>query len=205
MSNTLVREQIPYDLNFVNLTDSIEPIPASDIFSNKNVVIFGLPGAFTPTCSTKQLPGFDELHSQFQECGIDDIYCTSVNDGFVMQAWFAVQEVNKVKPLSDGNGKFARFMGMLVSKENLGFGKRSWRYAAVIRNGRVVQMFEEAGIRDEMDSDPYEVSTPENVLEWCKSNPQEAIPVPEVELSDDAPEPPQPDHSVLQEDDGEVN
>ena len=134
MSNTLVREQIPYDLNFVNVTDSIEPIPASDIFSNKNVVIFGLPGAFTPTCSTKQLPGFDELYSQFQECGIDDIYCTSVNDGFVMQAWFAVQEVSNVKPLSDGNGKFARFMGMLVSKENLGFGKRSWIYAAVIRN-----------------------------------------------------------------------
>ncbi len=204
MSNTLVREQIPYDLNFVNVTGDLKTIPAADVFTNKNVIIFGLPGAFTPTCSTKQLPGFDELYVQFQECGIDDIYCTSVNDGFVMQAWFAVQEVNKVKPLSDGNGKFARFMGMLVSKENLGFGKRSWRYAAVIRNGRVVQMFEEAGIRDEMDSDPYEVSTPENVLEWCKNNPQEPIYVDDIGANEH-PEPPQPSHTVLQEDDGEVN
>ena len=204
MSNTLVREQIPYDLNFVNVTGDLKTIPAADVFTNKNVIIFGLPGAFTPTCSTKQLPGFDELFEQFQECGIDDIYCTSVNDGFVMQAWFAVQEVNKVKPLSDGNGKFARFMGMLVSKENLGFGKRSWRYAAVIRNGRVVQMFEEAGIRDEMDSDPYEVSTPENVLEWCKNNPQEPIYVDDIGANEH-PEPPQPSHTVLQEDDGEVN
>ena len=160
MSNTLVREQIPYDLNFVNVTDSIEPIPASDIFSNKNVVIFGLPGAFTPTCSTKQLPGFDELYSQFQECGIDDIYCMSVNDAFVMNAWAKDQKLENVKVIPDGSGRFTRGMGMLVRKDPEDFGYRSWRYAALIEDCVVKKMWVEDGKMDDCPTDPYSVTDP---------------------------------------------
>ena len=136
-----------------------------DYFKDKRVLIFSLPGAFTPTCSTMQLPGFEEHYDELKATGIDEIYCVSVNDSFVMNAWTREQKIDNIKVIPDGSGEVTRGMGMLVDKDNLSFGKRSWRYAAVIRNGRVVQMFEEAGIRDEMDSDPYEVSTPENVLE----------------------------------------
>jgi peroxiredoxin len=141
----------------------------AELFDGKRVVIFSLPGAFTPTCSAYQLPGFEEKYDDFISLGIDDIYCISVNDGFVMNAWADDQNIEKVKLIPDGNAYFTRSMGMLVSKSNLGFGDRSWRYAAVVDNGILEKLFVEAGQRDNADSDPYEVSTPDNVYSYIKS------------------------------------
>ena len=142
---------------------------SSELFGGKRVVIFSLPGAFTPTCSAYQLPGFEEKYDDFIGSGIDDIYCISVNDGFVMNAWAQDQNIEKVKLIPDGNAYFTRSMGMLVNKLNLGFGDRSWRYAAVVDRGVIEKLFVEDGFRDNADTDPYEVSTPENVLEYVKS------------------------------------
>ena len=133
-------------------------------FAGKRVIVFGLPGAFTPTCSTQQLPGFDENFEKFQEKGIDEIYCVSVNDTFVMNSWFESLGIKNVYPLPDGNGEFTHLIGAECSKSNLGFGYRSWRYALVINDGKVEKIFIEEGFGDNIESDPYEVSTPENVL-----------------------------------------
>ena len=133
-------------------------------FADKRVLIFALPGAFTPTCSSFQLPGFETMFSQFQEKGIDEIYCLSVNDSFIMNSWFEAQGVQNVRPLPDGNGEFTELVGASVKKANLGFGVRSWRYAMVVNNNVVEQVFAEEGFGDNIDTDPYEVSTPENVL-----------------------------------------
>lgn len=149
-------------LRFDNLPDG--RLQAEDVFNDKRVVVFGLPGAFTPTCSTKQLPGFDAIYDELLTKGIDEVYCTSVNDGFTMKAWFDTQDVKNVKFLADGSGQFARRIGMLVHKDNLGFGVRSWRYAAVINNGVIDVFLPEKGICDNCDYDPYEESTPENLL-----------------------------------------
>ena len=142
----------------------------TDLFSGKRVVIFSLPGAFTPTCSAYQLPGFEEKYDEFTSLGIDDIYCLSVNDGFVMNAWAKDQGIEKVKLIPDGNAYFTRSMGYLVSKSNLGFGERSWRYAAVVNDGVIEKIFVEEGMCDNADTDPYEESTPENVLEYIRNN-----------------------------------
>ena len=142
---------------------------SADLFDGKRVVIFSLPGAFTPTCSAYQLPGFEEKYEEFAALGIDDIYCISVNDGFVMNAWAQDQNIKNVKLIPDGNAYFTRSMGMLVSKSNLGFGDRSWRYAAVVDNGIIEKLFTEAGQRNNADSDPYEETTPETVFEYVKS------------------------------------
>jgi peroxiredoxin len=141
----------------------------SELFDAKRVVIFSLPGAFTPTCSAYQLPGFEEKYEEFAALGIDAIYCVSVNDGFVMNAWAQDQNIEKVKLIPDGNAYFTRSMGYLVSKSNLGFGDRSWRYAAVVDRGIIEKLFMEDGFRDNADTDPYEASTPEAVLEYVKS------------------------------------
>ncbi|MTI42842.1 peroxiredoxin [Roseibium hamelinense] len=138
---------------------------SDDYFKGKRVVLFSLPGAFTPTCSTYQLPDFEKLFADFQAEGIDDIYCISVNDAFVMNAWAKSQGVKNVKVIPDGSGEFTRKMGMLVAKDNLGFGMRSWRYAAVINDGTVEMWFEEDGFSDNCDTDPYGASAPQNVLE----------------------------------------
>jgi len=142
---------------------------SAELFNGKRVVIFSLPGAFTPTCSSYQLPGFEEKYEEFSALGIDSIYCISVNDGFVMNAWGKCLSVEKVKLIPDGNAYFTRSMGYLVRKSNLGFSDRSWRYAAVVDNGVIEKIFVEEGLRDNADTDPYEVSTPENVLEYVKS------------------------------------
>ena len=141
----------------------------TELFDSKRVVIFSLPGAFTPTCSAYQLPGFEEKYDEFRALGIDAIYCVSVNDGFVMNAWAKDQGIEKVQLIPDGNAYFTRGMGYLVTKSNLGFGDRSWRYAAVVDRGVIEKLFVEDGFRDNADTDPYEVSTPENVLEYVKS------------------------------------
>lgn len=142
----------------------------ADYFAGKRVVLFSLPGAFTPTCSTYQLPNYEKMFGDFQEEGIDAIYCLSVNDAFVMNKWGESQGVKNVGLIPDGSGEFTRKMGMLVKKDNLGFGLRSWRYAAVIEDGEIVGWFEEAGFQDDIDSDPYEFSAPEYVLPWLQDN-----------------------------------
>ena len=138
-------------------------------FAGRKVVVFSLPGAFTPTCSNEQLPGFERLYEQFKAAGVDDIYCVSVNDAFVMYQWGKTQNVQNVKLLPDGSGNFTRRMGMLIDKDHLGFGLRSWRYAMVIEDNTVTHWFEEPGINDEgTDSDPYGKSSPEAVLAALK-------------------------------------
>ncbi len=146
---------------------------SAELFDGKRVVLFSLPGAFTPTCSAYQLPGFEEKYDDFIGLGIDDIYCISVNDGFVMNAWAQDQNIGKVKLIPDGNAYFTRSMGMLVSKSNLGFGDRSWRYAMVVDNGIISKLFLEEGMRDNADTDPYQASTPEVVLDYLKTTVKE--------------------------------
>lgn len=136
----------------------------NDYFKGKKVVVFSLPGAFTPTCSTYQLPDFEKLAPEFKAKGIDDIFCISVNDSFVMNQWAKGQNLANVKVIPDGSGKFTKGMGMLVDKDNLGFGQRSWRYAAVIEDGVVTKWFEEPGRVDNCADDPYGESSPQNVL-----------------------------------------
>jgi len=150
---------------------------SSELFNGKRVVIFSLPGAFTPTCSAYQLPGFEEKYDDFLGLGIDAIYCISVNDGFVMNAWAQDQNIEKVKLIPDGNAYFTRSMGMLVSKSNLGFGYRSWRYAAVVDNGIIEKLFVEVGQRDNADTDPYEATTPEVVFDYVKTTVRETAQV----------------------------
>jgi len=143
---------------------------SAELFNGKRVVIFSLPGAFTPTCSAYQLPGFEEKYDDFRSLGIDDIYCLSVNDGFVMNAWAEDQNIKNVKLIPDGNAYFTRSMGMLVTKSNLGFGERSWRYAAVVKDGIIEKLFVEPGKRDNAPEDPYVETTPENVLNYIRSS-----------------------------------
>ncbi|PIE14714.1 MAG: peroxiredoxin [Rhodobacterales bacterium] len=141
-----------------------------DYFKGKRVVLFSLPGAFTPTCSTYQLPGYENGAADFAALGIDEIYCMSVNDSFVMNKWAQNQELKNVKVIPDGAGEFTRLMGMLVDKSNIGFGMRSWRYAAVVKDGVVEAWFEEPGREDNHGADPYGESSPETVLAWLKAN-----------------------------------
>jgi peroxiredoxin len=147
-----------------------EDVTTWDLFAGKRVVLFSLPGAFTPTCSTYQLPGFEEKFAEFKALGIKDIYCVSVNDAFVMNAWAKAQKVKKVKVIPDGSGMFTRKMGMLVHKDNLGFGERSWRYACVVNNGKIEKWFVEPGAEDNCPVDPYGETAPENILNWLKEN-----------------------------------
>jgi peroxiredoxin len=146
-----------------------------DLFAGKRVVIFSLPGAFTPTCSAYQLPGFEEKYEEFDALGIDAIYCISVNDAFVMNAWAKDQGIKNVQLIPDGNAYFTRSMGQLVMKSNLGFGERSWRYAAVVDNGMIEKLFEEPGRCDNAKEDPYGETTPEKVLEYVKSTARETV------------------------------
>ena len=142
-----------------------------DYFKGKRVVLFSLPGAFTPTCSSQQLPGFEKEYNQIKLLAVDDIYCVSVNDSYVMNAWGKQMGIEQVKMIPDGSGNFTRFMGMLIGKNHLGFGMRSWRYMAVINDGVVEKWWQEPGINNEgLDDDPYVESTPKNVIDYLRSN-----------------------------------
>lgn len=141
---------------------------SEELFGGKRVVIFSLPGAFTPTCSTYQLPRFEEQYDEFKAQGIDEIYCVSVNDAFVMNEWARQLGIKKVKMLADGNGDFTRLMGMLVNKSSIGFGMRSHRYAAVLTDMVRDKLFTEPGRQDNFSGDPYGESSPENVLRYLK-------------------------------------
>ncbi|KPV41559.1 glutathione peroxidase [Thiohalorhabdus denitrificans] len=135
-------------------------VSSKDVFAGKTAVVFALPGAFTPTCSASHVPRFNELAPVFRENSVDDIVCISVNDAFVMNAWQADQGAWDITFLPDGNGEFTEGMGMLVDKGDLGFGKRSWRYAMVVRDGVVEKMF----VEPDVPGDPYEVSDADTVL-----------------------------------------
>lgn len=142
-----------------------EDVETKKLFANRRVLVFSLPGAFTPTCSNEQCPAFERLFDEFKAQGIDDVYCISVNDAFVMYQWGRALGVNKVKLLPDGSADFTRRMGMLIKKDHLGFGERSWRYAMIVNDGVITDWFEEPGINDEgLDSDPYGETAPENIL-----------------------------------------
>ena len=145
-----------------------QDVTSNDYFKGKRVILFSLPGAFTPTCSTFQLPDFEKLSPDFRAAGIDEIYCISVNDAFVMNAWGKSQNIKNVKLIPDGSGEFTRKMGMLVTKDNLGFGLRSWRYAAVIKDGVIEAWFEEPGFSDNCGDDPYGESSPQNLLKYVQ-------------------------------------
>lgn len=145
-----------------------QDVTSNDIFGGKRVVVFALPGAFTPTCSSTHLPRYEALYEDFKAAGIDDIYCLSVNDAFVMFQWARHIGAKNVKMLPDGSGAFTEKMGMLVEKDNLGFGKRSWRYAMVVNDGKIEQMFEEPDRQDNCPTDPFEVSDADTVLAWLR-------------------------------------
>jgi len=131
-------------------------------FAGKTVVVFSLPGAFTPTCSSSHVPRYNELADAFARAGVDEIVCVSVNDAFVMDAWKVEQKADRVFFFPDGNGLFTKGMGMLVDKRDLGFGERSWRYAMVVKDGVIQKMF----VEEERPGDPYDVSDADTVLRW---------------------------------------
>jgi peroxiredoxin len=145
-----------------------QDVSSDDVFAGKRVVVFALPGAFTPTCSSTHLPRFEELYDEFKAEGIDEIYCLSVNDAFVMFQWGRHQGVEKVKLLPDGSGTFTDGMGMLVKKDNLGFGERSWRYSMLVEDGNIVKVFSEPGQEHDCPTDPFEVSDADTMLNYIR-------------------------------------
>jgi peroxiredoxin len=145
-----------------------QDVSTEDIFAGKRVVVFALPGAFTPTCSSTHLPGFEAQYDELKRLGVDEVYCLSVNDAFTMYQWGQHQGVEKVKLLPDGSGDFTRGMGMLVRKDNLGFGLRSWRYSMIVDNGEIVELFVEPGKEDNCPTDPFEVSDVDTMLNFLR-------------------------------------
>ena len=146
-----------------------QDVSSEEVFSGKTIVIVALPGAFTPTCSSTHLPGFEQKYQELKDLGVDEVYCLSVNDAFSMFQWGKNLGVEKVKLLPDGNGDFTRGMGMVVKKENLGFGDRSWRYAMVVKDGEVQEIFEEPCKCDNCPTDPFERSDVDTVINYLRS------------------------------------
>ncbi|HGH6026793.1 TPA: glutathione peroxidase [Vibrio mimicus] len=135
-------------------------VTTDELFKGKTVIVFSLPGAFTPTCSSSHLPRYNELFPVFKEHGVDSILCVSVNDTFVMNAWKDDQNAENITFIPDGNGEFTDGMGMLVDKNELGFGKRSWRYSMLVKDGVVEKMF----IEPNEPGDPFKVSDADTML-----------------------------------------
>jgi thioredoxin-dependent peroxiredoxin len=147
-----------------------QDVTTKDVFAGKKVIVFSLPGAFTPTCSSTHLPRYEALYNEIKALGVDEIYCMSVNDAFVMYQWGLKLGANQVKLLPDGNGEFTRKMGMLVEKSNLGFGMRSWRYSMLVNDGKVEKLFAESGYSDNCATDPFEVSDADTMLAYLKGS-----------------------------------
>ncbi|MGF1706118.1 glutathione peroxidase [Enterovibrio baiacu] len=141
-------------------------VTTQELFAGKTVVVFSLPGAFTPTCSSSHLPRYNELFPVFQEYGVDEVLCVSVNDTFVMNAWKADQEAENIRFIPDGNGDFTRGMGMAVAKNDIGFGERSWRYSMLVKDGVVEKMF----IEPNEPGDPFKVSDADTMLNFLAPN-----------------------------------
>jgi glutaredoxin-like protein len=163
-------ERVPNVTFRTRTTDGWLNLTTDELFAGKTVIVFSLPGAFTPTCSSTHVPGYNELARTFKQNGVDDIICISVNDAFVMNEWKKTQEADNITFIPDGNGEFTEQMGMLVDKENLGFGKRSWRYSMLVTDGVIKKMF----IEPEVEGDPFEVSDAETMLQFI--NPEAAKP-----------------------------
>jgi glutaredoxin-like protein len=149
-------------------------VSTDEIFNGRTVIVFALPGAYTPTCSTTHLPRYNELAPTFRKAGVDEIVCLSVNDAFVMSEWQKDQNAPNITFIPDGNGEFSEKMGLLVDKTNLGFGRRSWRYSMLVKNGTIEKMF----IEPEKDGDPFEVSDADTMLNYVA--PREKAPEPVV-------------------------
>jgi glutathione-dependent peroxiredoxin len=147
-------------------------ITSAELFDGKTVVVFSLPGAYTPTCSSTHLPRYNELAGVFKENGVDNIVCISVNDAFVMNEWKQDQDAENVFALPDGNAEFTHGMGMLVDKSDLGFGKRSWRYSMLVKDGIIQKAF----IEPDKEGDPFEVSDADTMLKHI--NPKAVAPEP---------------------------
>ncbi|HEY4511016.1 MAG TPA: peroxiredoxin [Candidatus Paceibacterota bacterium] len=146
-----------------------QDVTTTEIFGGKKIVLFALPGAFTPTCSSTHLPGYEAAYDDFKKLGVDEVICLSVNDAFVMFQWGKHQSAKKVKLVPDGSGFFTEKMGMLVKKDNLGFGKRSWRYSMYVEGGEIKKAFVEPGFSDNCPEDPFEVSDAQTMLTYLKS------------------------------------
>ena len=152
-----------------------QDVSSADLFQNKTVILFSLPGAFTPTCSSTHVPRYNQLAPLFRTHGVDDVICMSVNDAFVMNQWQEEQKAFNLTFIPDGSGDFTRAMGLLVNKDDLGFGDRSWRYAMIVNNGVIEKMF----IEPDVEGDPFDVSDADTVLNFI--NP-EAKALPTVTL-----------------------
>jgi glutaredoxin-like protein len=148
-------------------------LTSSEIFAGKTVIVFSLPGAFTPTCSSSHVPRFNQLAPVFKENGVDEIICMSVNDAFVMNEWSRDQHAENITFLPDGNGDFTGGMGMLVDKDDLGFGKRSWRYSMLVKDGVIDKMF----IEPSVPGDPFEVSDADTMLAYVAPDAQRPLDV----------------------------
>ncbi len=147
-----------------------QDVHTDEIFAGKKIIVFALPGAFTPTCSSTHLPGYEEHYRDFRDADVDEIYCLSVNDAFTMFQWGIHQGVRNVKLLPDGNGDFTRLMGMQVRKDDLGFGLRSWRYSMLVEDGEIKQLFSESGKQDNCPTDPFEVSDASTILNYIRND-----------------------------------
>ena len=169
----LVGQQVPNVTFHTRVADSWKDVTTDELFKGKKVVVFALPGAFTPTCSSSHLPRYNELASAFKENGIDDILCVSVNDTFVMNAWAADEEAHNITMIPDGNCEFTRGMGMEVNEEAIGFGPRSWRYSMLVDDGKIVEAF----IEPIKEGDPFEVSDADTMLKYIdpKWEPHESV------------------------------
>ncbi|MBV8884646.1 MAG: glutathione peroxidase [Chroococcidiopsidaceae cyanobacterium CP_BM_RX_35] len=163
-------ERVPNVTLKTRSNDQWLDVTTSELFDGKTVIVFSLPGAFTPTCSSTHLPRYNELAGVFKANGVEDIICISVNDAFVMNEWKKTQDAKNVTLLPDGNGAFTEGMGMLVDKNDLGFGKRSWRYSMLVVDGVIKKMF----IEPEVEGDPFEVSDAETMLKFI--NPDALLP-----------------------------
>ncbi|MCB1622327.1 MAG: glutathione peroxidase [Thiothrix sp.] len=148
-------------------------VSSDSLFDNKTVIVFSLPGAFTPTCSSTHVPRYNQLADTFRKHGVDDIVCMSVNDTFVMNEWKADQDADKITFIPDGNGEFTDAMGLLVDKNDLGFGKRSWRYSMLVKNGVIEKMF----IEPNKPGDPFEVSDADTMLAYIAPQAQAPLDV----------------------------
>ena len=160
--STMEGKKVPQVTFRTRQGDKWVDVTTSELFANKTVIVFSLPGAFTPTCSSSHLPRYNELAPVFKKYGVDDILVVSVNDTFVMNAWKEDEKADNITFVPDGNGEFTEGMGMLVGKEDLGFGKRSWRYSMLVKNGVVEKMF----IEPNEPGDPFKVSDADTMLKF---------------------------------------
>lgn len=144
-------------------------LSSDDVFAGKRVVLFALPGAFTPACSDTHLPGYEQLHDDFLAEGIDTVVCLAVNDAFIMYQWKLSRNIEKVVMLPDGNGEFSRKMGMLVERTEQGMGMRSWRYSMLVNDRHIERLFVERGIKDNPAGVPVDVSSAETMLDYLKT------------------------------------